>query len=464
MSVFCARTRFDPVFTRGNEIFMKGKWLASAITGAIILIISAVGCVILLNLKKAPAEASTAREEKPLHVEVIAVSPERIPTAVTGYGLVSPLEEVPIASEINGTVVWKHPNLIEGGVIEKGAKYLEIDPAPYEARVRDAQAVIAQWETTVRRLEVEWANEKERLVSLRRSFELAEAEYNRAKLTAEQGIGSQADVDKAEREFVDAQERIAAAERDIALYPIRIEETKNQLASAQEKQSLATLDLAKTELHAPFTARVKSVNIAPNQLVMFGETIAVLADDSVLELHVPLDGREARRWLRYDSAARRPETHWFGALDPVACEIRWTEDPERHSWEGQLHRITAFDEESRTLTVAVRVNGSQALPREGDAFPLVEGMFCQVTIPGRDMQDVYRLPGGTVTIANTVYIVENDRLRTVPVVVERAKDDVVFVSSGLEPGQQVITTRLINPLENTLCAVVHSDAAQEAAL
>jgi hypothetical protein len=74
-------------------------------------------------------------------------------------------------------------------------------------------------------------------------------------------------------------------------------------------------------------------------------------------------------------------------------------------------------------------------------------MFCRVEIPGRALTDVVQLPRWAVTLEGTVYLVDEGRLRTAPVEISRVEGDVAFVRAGLQPGDVVVTTRLIDPLE-----------------
>jgi hypothetical protein len=54
---------------------------------------------------------------------------------------------------------------------------------------------------------------------------------------------------------------------------------------------------------------------------------------------------------------------------------------------------------------------------------------------------------------------ENGRLRTLPVTLAHEEGNEAFVSEGLAPGQEVITTRLVNPLENSLVETGAPEAA-----
>jgi hypothetical protein len=53
-----------------------------------------------------------------------------------------------------------------------------------------------------------------------------------------------------------------------------------------------------------------------------------------------------------------------------------------------------------------------------------------------------------------VYIANaENRLQTVPVSVARTEGETIYISEGLAAGDTVITTRLIDPLENALLEV-----------
>jgi hypothetical protein len=129
-----------------------------------------------------------------------------------------------------------------------------------------------------------------------------------------------------------------------------------------------------------------------------------------------------------------------------------------------LSRIERFDPLTRTLTVAVTVDGSAA--RAAGGLPLTEGMFCEVTIPGKTMTGVFRLPRWAVSFEGEVLVAENDasgqtRLQRKQAQVLRTQDEEVFVSGGLAAGDRVVATRLANPMRNALLRVVSETPSTE---
>lgn len=277
-------------------------------------------------------------------------------------------------------------------------------------------------------------------------------------LYREDKVGTRSGVEKAEQALNAAVDQVDQMGQALALYPIQIKEAQSSLASARARLAVADVNLERCTVAADFDARVKSTAIERGQYVSPGQQALTLADDSVLEIHVPLDSRDARQWLQFNGRRGPGQIAWFTGLEPVACTIRWTEEVNGHAWRGRLHRVVRFDQQTRTLTVAVRVDAADAAGNGSGGLPLVEGMFCAVDMPGRILENVFRLPRWAVSFKNTVYLVRDNRLKTIPVEVARVEGESTIVSGGLQPGDLVVTTRLADPLENILLEVTRTDS------
>ena len=392
--------------------------LISIVVSIIVLIVGVMGMKMLASMKTPPAEAKNG--ERPLRVEAMQVKQEDIPVFITGYGEVKTFNVVPIAPEVTGKIVKIHSGLEAGEIIPKGELLFKIDPRDYMTVCKTG---------------------RNRLKILKRSQELAKKEYERVRVLFEKNsVGTQAGVEAAEKAMLSASD------------------LTNQIAQILET---AETNLERCEVRAPFNARVKSVSLEKGQYVTPGQNVVTLADDSVLEIQVPLDSRDAREWLRFREDKTNGKVAWFSSLEQVPCQISWTENNNGQTWDGQLHRVVKFDQQTRTLMVAVRVYAETAMKKNPQSLPLVEGMFCSVKIPGRTLNNVFRLPRQAVSFENTVHLAVDNRLKTVPVKVARMEGENAYVHSGLIAGDMVVTTRLIDPLENALLEITNNSQKEK---
>ena len=384
----------------------------SIVISIIVLLFGVTGMVMLARLKTPPVEAKNG--ERLLRVEALQVEQKDVPIFITGYGEVKVLKEVLIAPEVSGKIVAIHPRLETGEIIRKGDLLFKIDPKDYITVLK---------------------NSRKRLKILKRSHELAKKEYQRVLVLFEKNnVVALAGLESAEKTM------LAAADLE------------SQIAQVLES---AETSLERCEVRAPFNARIKSVSLEKGQYVTPGQNVVTLADDSVLEIQVPLDSRDARKWLRFNEDETSENPTWFSNLEQVPCKIRWTEDNNGKIWDGRLHRVVKFDQQTRTLLVAVRFDAKVGLKKNPPSLPLVEGMFCSVKILGRTLHNVFRLPRQAVNFENTVYIAVDNRLKTLPVKVARVDGENAYITDGLNAGDMVVITRLIDPLENALLEITN---------
>ena len=75
-------------------------------------------------------------------------------------------------------------------------------------------------------------------------------------------------------------------------------------------------------------------------------------------------------------------------------------------------------------------------------IPLRPGAFIEVEMPDRLYQNVVELPASALFDGNTVYVVEDERLRPKTVELVAAYGQEVLIHADLEDGQPVVTSRL----------------------
>lgn len=426
----------------------REKLLLSRILAGSIILGAAIGLsAALIRFSRQPAQI--APPESRLAVRVMNVQPGSATTTLSAHGVVRPLREAHLSAEVSGVLRNASRTVRTGEFVAADDVLARIDPRDYEIALADAKAGLKQAQTQIDRLDVQEKSDRERHTLTLRAKTLAETEYLRTKrLFEEQEIGSISFVEASEQAFTQAATQLSLLDQSLALYPALRAETDARIAAAEARVRRAEVQLDRTEVRAPFAGRITHAAAETGENVQPGQVLFHLADDQLLEVIVPLEASDVRNWLRFEET--QIQSAWFPPLQSVPVTLTWAEAARKLTWTGTLHRIVNFDSTTRTVTVSVRIDAAAARSPE-HPLPLAAGMFCRVDIPGRTLDNVYTLPRAAVTFDANVYLADSEnRLRTVSVEVLRAQKEDVLVQGGLTPGDRVITTRLISPLEGAL--------------
>jgi multidrug efflux pump subunit AcrA (membrane-fusion protein) len=428
-----------------------GPRLATRLILSFIVIGLGVSAMIYFSSQKKKPHRGGVKEMV-LRVSVKEAVPETVHTRLKGFGVAEPVTTVRLSAEVSGRIVYTHPGFKQGKTIAKGEVLFKIDPSDYQTTLDNLRAGLVQKKAALTHIQKELIADRNRLFTIRRTMDLSRAEYDRVRvLLEENSIGNRSAVDQAEQSMNSAIDTHDQMKRSLSLYPVKIKEAEAAVLSAKADVDKAKTNLARCTVIAPFTCRIKSTAMEMGEYAKAGTEIVILADDSQMEILVSLDAKEATSWLSFQNKDRVSSPGWFPKPEPVTCDIQWIEN-KAHTWTGTLTRLVEFDQSSRTMTLAVRFD-----PRENrcpDCPFLVEGMFCRISIPGKPIDGLFRMERWLVTTDNTVYVAEKNRLKTRAVKRIYADGDLIFVTGDIRAGDSLITTRLVDPLENSVLRIV----------
>ena len=220
----------------------------------------------LAALREPPKQAVLT--EARLRVEVLRAAPESVPVVITGYGEARARDVVSITPEVAGLVVAIHPRLEVGEVIPAGDLLFRIDPRDYQAARDQASAQVSQMRDGIVRLKKQYEVDRSRLDTIRSNRDLAQREFERVRqLFLQEEVGTQSGVERAEMAFNQAQDAYDLLGQAVELYPIRIREAEAGLDAAGAALELANTRLERTEIRAPFQARIREVRVELGQYV-----------------------------------------------------------------------------------------------------------------------------------------------------------------------------------------------------
>ena len=359
--------------------------VAAAVVGAAVLV-------------AARPEVRTHRPDAALPVvRVVTAEPRDFAVTVRAQGSVTPRTESNLVPEVSGRIVWASPALAAGGFFEQDEPLLRIDRVDYEVRLRRAEANVQGLESQLR---------------------LARRNLERARELKKSGVTSLVEHDDSEN-----RERVAAA----------------ALADAQAALEQARLDLARTEVRAPFAGRVREKRVDVGQFVERGTPVARLYAVDYAEVRLPVPDADVG-FLDLPLDYRGEDRREAGP----AVELHASFAGDEHRWQGRIVRTEGeIDPRTRMVHAVARVEDPYGRGAQGDRPPLAVGMFVDAEIAGRMVPGAIVVPRAALRDGDRVLVVDGEgRIRPRAVEVLRLDGDVVALRSGVAPGERVCVSEL----------------------
>jgi len=358
----------------------------------ITILLVALGAFGMSRLIKNKPQLEKHRPSVPIPVVktiVVKTGPE--PMHILGEGTVRPLQEINLAPQVSGKVIYVSPSLVNGGTFKEGELLLRIDPVDYELAVTLARAKVKDSDS-----------------KLKLAFELTSAAREEWWLL--HAGGAKADTEPSP--MVGREPQLAAAQAGFA--------------AAQAEFRKALLHLERTGISAPFDGRVSQESIDIGQYVSPGQVLASLYSTNAAEIVIPLEDANLF-WFHVPGFT---PGHGRGAKAMVKARIVGRD----MSWQGRVVRAEGkLDERTRMIRVVVRVESPYA-----KRPPLGVGLFVSVDIEGRILPEATVIPRSALHQHDVVWVVDkNGRLSFRKVKIARFSGDRVILRSGLSDGEAV---------------------------
>ncbi|CAA0082127.1 Toluene efflux pump periplasmic linker protein TtgG [BD1-7 clade bacterium] len=378
----------------------KGSALKRHVVVPMLVLGVAIGATALLVVNKKPVERKVQELILP-KVEVGAVVFEDIQIPLQTRGVVTARTQSKLLSEVSGKVVWVSPKWVDGGFFAKDEVMLKIDEQEYVNQVAQAKSRIAQAMSTL-------VQEQGQAFVAREEWQLRRPDSSNK------------------------------AGRALALREPQLASAQAQVDAAVADLQLAEDKLKKTRIRAPYAGLVDGKDADIGQYLGVGHRLAEFHAVDYVEIRVPLTQAQ----IALLELPRLGET----ADIPVALTAR-VGDLQAH-WQGKLVRTEGLlDEKTKVLYAIVEVDDPYGL-RKQHKRPLRIGTFVEAELPSRLLTDVVVLSRRLLRSGNNVWLVDdNNRLDKRQVRVLPTRGDKVYVISGIEAGERVITSGISDAVE-----------------
>lgn len=394
---------------------MRFKFLAIVFSPALALLLA--GC----NSPK----TQSAGAAPPVPVSVAVATREPVPVEIRAVGTVEAFATVQVKSQVAGELL--SVRFVEGGNVNKGDPLLEIDPRPYQAALRQAEAAVARDEAQGRQAEANLGRD-------RAQSKNADADAARYAQLVKEGVASQAQYDQL-RTTADALRESIRADQ------AAIESARASLESDRAAADRAKLDLSYCEIRSPVSGRagnllVQAGNLVKangdNPLVVINQITPIFVIFGVPAQHLAPIRRSSslrklpvRASLQNDPGkiARGVLAVIDNAVDTNTGMIRLKatfHNKERFLWPGQFVDavLTLDTESSATVVPAEAVEAGQrgqfVYIVKSDQTVELRNVTVGPTVGGKVVVEKGLLPGETVVTDGQLRLFPGARIQAVP--------------------------------------------------
>lgn len=344
----------------------------------------ALAVVMAVILVKTAPKAEKQRPPKmaPL-VETVPLKAVDYTVHVKLAGTVIPAREIRLRARVPGEVVSIAPGFIDGGLLEKGAEAVRIDPVDYELALVDAKS----------KLEA-------------------------ARFAYKQELGRQ-DVAKREWAMLKADDA-TEFEEELALRKPNLAASKAALEAAEAAVEKAELNLVRTRVRAPFNAIVVERNVNVGSQASTQDVLATLVGTDTYWVQVPIPV-DRLGWIRIPGSKVTIESN--------SGQVRY----------GTVIKLLAdLEEKGRMARLLVEIKN----PLEGE-LPILLGEYVRVDIAGRELKKVYAVPRTALREGSRVWIVnEESKLEIRKEEVLWRDEKQVVIRDGFADGDRMIVSDL----------------------
>lgn len=352
---------------------------------AIILLVGGISAKVLIDTAPAPKK-KTAEKIVPL-VEVTPLDVGVYRASWQAGGNVNAKPSVKLMAQVTGQVISIHKQAAPGAMLKKGDVLGQVDDSNY------------------------------RLIVAQKKAALVQAQSN---LAVEMG-----QVKNAENNYKLSGLQLNATAKSLALRDPQLAASKAALDIAKADLAKAQLDLERTQLRMPFDGHVMSMNLTQGSFVSAGTQVFELVDS-------------AEFWLQ----VKVPQS-FVSVLDTGhSVEIKKSQQWGEQSREGIIkHILPAVDASDRQVRVLIAIKEPLSDAHQG--LKIRYNDYVNVTLYGRQFDNVYQLSNDALNADNQLWVVDNKntlQLRDVSIVYKGRYH--VWANVDAQLGDQILATRL----------------------
>ena len=401
------KVKLSPHWQQGQLLFIQHKKISIPLS----IIAFTFTCMMLLSVIKPQSQINPEINRFP-SVRYMDVVFDDAVIPIFSRGIVAAKTQISLNSEVTARVKSIANNFTAGGYFNAGDVLLSMDDEAYQLEViKKQQAVDGAL------------------------LHLAEAKAKAH--VARRGVSS-----KATR---------------FARHVPQINDAKSRVKAAEADLRLANIKLERTVIKAPFSGRVKTVNVGRGQLVNSGEIIGEIYALDNMHVRLPI----ADKYLTLmDLPFKVTSFNHAARVKNPRVTLSVSVNNKHYQWQGSITGTEGGLAENRLQYVVAEVLNDPEQP-----LYLQPGRFVTAEIAGREFEDVVIIPRLALRNDNKVWLLGADqRLHIATVDVLHQGKEQVYIRGGLNKGDKLILTPLDVAVDGMKLNVIDLNVDLESAL
>ena len=409
--------------------------------------------------KKAPVRLDN--RERVQAVRVIPLEKMEVVPRVTSYGYVEADRTWQAISEVSGKIVNVNENLKKGYFIKKDEVLFKIDTTSYGLAETRGVADVMNVDARLKELAQSQENTQRLLAIEKKSLTISAQELKRKRELFDKEYISASDLEKEERNFLANQTAVNNLQNTLSLIPSQKKALLAQKKSGESTVTERRLDVARTEIRAPFDCRLSVVNIELYQFAAAGTILVEAESVDRAEIPVSLTPKNFLTLLprKYGgSMGQMPDMETMRRAIGITAKVRLPMDIEFPiEWDGTFSRTSeSMDLKTGALTIYITVDRPYENVIPGKRPPLVTNMYVEVELKGEPLPDRFVVPRSAVHDKKVYICTPENRLEIRPVSVEFNMADMAVLSQGLKEGETLVLADLMPAVQGMLLKPVQA--------
>ena len=403
-----------------------------ALVTATVLVLLASGCP---KPAAAPggAPGGAAAPKEPAPVKVAAAELRSMPVELENIATVEPIATVEIKAQVSGEII--AVLFKEGDMVTEGQELFHIDPRPFEAALKMAEAKLARAEAMQEEARAELARTQAEAQNMKTELGRNKTLLDREMVTRE--------------EYDTARTAAAATGASVDASAAGVRSAGQDIRSAEAEIERAKLDLAYCVIRAPMTGRTGALNTHKGDLVRENDAEPMISITQLKPIYVSFTLPE-----RFLTDLRRRTAE--GPLT-VRATVPDHDDP---PVDGTL---TFVDNQVDLTTSTIRLKAT--FPNEDEYF--WPGQYVRAAVQMAVQNDVVTVPSQAVQTGQKgtyVYVVGADlkaEMRLVKAGIR--KEGFTVIVEGLSAGEKLVIDGHMRVAPDQAVSIITDEAAAEAA-